>query len=134
MRLDDVCAREILHWVNLRSDQGGLSSADAASVPPIPTVYLLVDPTHTLIYYVGQSNNLRKRMLAHLHDPKKGGAGWDGEVMYLVPGIESTDLRLEMEAHLILALRPQLNQALMLNLRGRRLVEIRWKRKGQKAA
>lgn len=133
MKLTDADAQSLLKWIYTRSHQAGLSAAEVSSAPAIPSVYMLVDPTGSQVYYVGQSNHLRRRLLAHTADPKKAEAGWQGDVKYLVPGVESTDLRLEIEAHLILLLRPPLNQALFLNVRGRRIVEIRWRRKGKKA-
>lgn len=134
MRLDNRLALSLIAWCCERADQAGLSTAEVTSAPAIPTVYILTDATGTVPFYVGQSNMLRRRLLAHNQDPKKIEAGWDGTVRYLVPGVESTDLRLEIETHLILCLRPELNKGVLLNCQSRRLTEIRWNRKGRKRA
>ena len=129
MKLTDTIANSLIQWCCRRADQAGLSSAQVDSAPAIPSVYILVDPSGTKPIYVGNSSMVRNRVLAHSNNPDMVEAGWEFDIKYLVPGIESLDLRLEIEAHLILALRPPMNKALLLNTRGRRLSEIRWKRK-----
>lgn len=129
MLLNNPLARRLIEWCASRADQAGLSRAALDAAPAIPTVYLLTASDGTTPLYVGQSHFLRKRLLAHNSDPEKAEAGWMGDILYFVPGIDSTDLRLEIEAHLILCLRPPLNKGLLLNTRGRRLTEIRWTRK-----
>jgi site-specific DNA-methyltransferase (adenine-specific) len=95
-----------------------ISELDVMDVPSQQGVYLFYDGSNVL--YVGEANNLRKRIGKHLeHSDNKGLARWlwahgsgDLHLEYHVLGPDvSTKIRKALEGHLILSRRPIFNVA-----------------------
>jgi hypothetical protein len=87
-------------------------------IPLQPGLYLFIDPTQVL--YVGECQNLRKRIRKHLdHSDNKGLAHWlwqhgatDLHVEYhVLPAAVGTRARKAMEMELIISRKPLLNVA-----------------------
>jgi hypothetical protein len=98
-------------------------SAAPATVPDVACVYFVLRDRE--IVYIGQTGNLKKRMKDKKHPAnlEKGlEIRWMPEV--------NLSRRLRLEGALILLHMPEKNSAIMLNLRGRKCSEIRWRRKG----
>lgn len=90
-----------------------------AGLPHRPTVYLLTSITlsstgpEDRIIYIGQTQDLRVRVAQHAANPRMCSEGWD-KIMWFDPGIPDEHERLKLEAVLICAVLPVLNQAIML--------------------
>ncbi|GAG12323.1 unnamed protein product, partial [marine sediment metagenome] len=83
--------------------------------PIVPTVYCLFDSRTNKIWYIGHSKNLMRRILQHKANPRIAKAPWD-TVAHLEPGISAESVRLEVEGHLQLIVRPPLCQLISLRL------------------
>lgn len=93
-----------------------VDNLDVAEIPASQGVYLFFDSTATL--YVGESENLRKRVSKHLeHSDNKGFARWLWECgseslhieCQILPGATSSKSRKALEAELIESRRPVFN-------------------------
>lgn len=95
-----------------------------ATLPSIPTVYLLV--RHGDVVYAGQTVNLRRRLLQHDRNPRMQKLLYDS-VWYFMPEIPCKHARLQIETVLNAGLNPIGHKATMLvQNRFRQLTEIKW--------
>lgn len=120
--------RVLATWfINQREDL--VCAPRGGPYPDIPSVYLMTDKDDGVLY-AGQSKFIATRMKGHETNRKKVVPEW-ARLYWFEPGIKSLTLRLMVEGILILALRPPLNEALLLKLCRAGLAEIRYRRKGR---
>lgn len=128
MRLPELRCKELisylaLHWANCSNDlevfQRGIT------VPPIPTVYLLLDSRDT-IKYVGHSSCLTRRIAQHVANPGKEKLLWT-KIGYFAPKIISKHRRLQVESALIALAVPEGNKVIgVKKLKNDNWADITW--------